>query len=63
MLRHFAAALDELEELDTEAPASFARANKTLLQAHGIRVIGGCCGTNPEHIRAIAESMPVSGTR
>jgi len=56
-----AAELDGLEELDTEEPASFARANQALLQAHGIRVIGGCCGTNPEHIRAIAESMPVSG--
>jgi homocysteine S-methyltransferase len=46
--------LDGLEELDVEAPESFALANKTLLQAHGIRVIGGCCGTNPLHIRAIA---------
>ncbi|MDX2314197.1 MAG: homocysteine S-methyltransferase family protein [Gammaproteobacteria bacterium] len=46
--------LDGLEELDVEEPESFALANKTLLQAHGIRVIGGCCGTNPEHIRAIA---------
>jgi homocysteine S-methyltransferase len=55
------AELDGLEELDTEEPASFARANQALLQAHGIRVIGGCCGTNPEHIRAIAESMPASG--
>ena len=46
--------LDGLEELDTEEPESFALANKNLLQAHGIRVIGGCCGTNPEHIRALA---------
>jgi homocysteine S-methyltransferase len=49
--------LDGLEELDVEAPESFAMANKTLQQAHGIRVIGGCCGTNPAHIRAIADLL------
>ena len=49
--------LDGLEELDVEEPKSFARANKTLQQAHGIRVIGGCCGTNPAHIRAIADLL------
>ena len=46
-----------LEELDVEEPESFARANKTLQQAHGIRVIGGCCGTNPAHIHAIADLL------
>jgi homocysteine S-methyltransferase len=49
--------LDGLEELDVEAPGSFARANKTLQQAHGIRVIGGCCGTSPAHIHAIADLL------
>jgi homocysteine S-methyltransferase len=49
--------LDGLEELDVEAPESFAMANKTLQLAHGIRVIGGCCGTNPAHIRAIADLL------
>lgn len=46
--------LDGLEELDTEAPGSFALANHRLAEAHDIRIIGGCCGTNPEHILAIA---------
>lgn len=46
--------LDGIEELDVEEPESFSLANKVLLETHGIRVIGGCCGTNPEHIRAIA---------
>ena len=49
-----AAELDGLEELDTEEPRSFARANRALWQTHRIRVIGGCCGTSPEHVRAIA---------
>src|SRR3954471_849766 len=25
--------------------------------AHGARIVGGCCGTSPEHIRAIAEAV------
>lgn len=47
--------LDGLEELDTEAPDTYALAYKQLLDAHDIRIIGGCCGTSPAHIRAIAE--------
>lgn len=27
------------------------------LRNQGVRVIGGCCGTTPEHIRAIAEAL------
>ena len=27
------------------------------LKAAGVSIIGGCCGTTPEHIRAIAESL------
>jgi hypothetical protein len=34
-------------------PESFALVNMRLLEAHDIRVIGGCCGTNPEHIQTI----------
>jgi homocysteine S-methyltransferase len=46
--------LDGLEELDTEDPEAFALANKQLIDKHGIRIVGGCCGTNPAHISAIA---------
>lgn len=49
--------LDGLVELDTEAPDTFALANKQLLDAHDIKIIGGCCGTNPAHIRAIADLL------
>ncbi|MCP4391745.1 MAG: homocysteine S-methyltransferase family protein, partial [Gammaproteobacteria bacterium] len=48
------AELDGMEELQTQAPEKFALANKQLLQAHDIRIIGGCCGSGPEHIREIA---------
>lgn len=46
--------LDGLEQLEVEEPESFALAHQSLLQTYDIRVIGGCCGTNPEHIRALA---------
>ena len=49
-----AAELDGSEELLTEAPDAFAAVYKELLDAHDIRIIGGCCGSNPDHIRAIA---------
>jgi 5-methyltetrahydrofolate--homocysteine methyltransferase len=35
------------------APASFAAGIDKCLRA-GARVVGGCCGTSPEHIRAVA---------
>ena len=35
-------------------PESFAKSVADLVQA-GVRVIGGCCGTTPEYIRALTE--------
>ncbi len=52
-----AAELDGMAELQTEDPEKFARANQLLWQAHGIRIVGGCCGSTPEHIRQIAELL------
>ncbi len=49
-----AAELDGFEELITEEPGRFAVAHKELLSDHDIKNIGGCCGTTPDHIRAIA---------
>jgi len=40
-----------------EESESFALDNMRLPEAHDIRGIGGCCGTNPEHIRAIARPV------
>ena len=37
-------------------PADFANA-AGLLARQGVRLIGGCCGTNPAHIAAIAEAL------
>jgi len=38
------------------APASFASGIAECLHA-GARLVGGCCGTSPEHIRAVASLL------
>lgn len=38
------------------SPEYFAQ-SALRLREQGIRVIGGCCGTTPEHIRAMAEAL------
>ncbi|MBM4116411.1 methionine synthase [bacterium] len=38
-----------------ESPAFMAERARELLDL-GVRVVGGCCGTTPEHIRALAET-------
>jgi methionine synthase I (cobalamin-dependent) len=35
-------------------PKAFARGAKRLAEA-GVRLLGGCCGAGPDHIRAMAE--------
>jgi 5-methyltetrahydrofolate--homocysteine methyltransferase len=41
-------------------PADMAGLVKPLLGI-GVRIIGGCCGTSPEHLRAMAGKMPRKG--
>jgi S-methylmethionine-dependent homocysteine/selenocysteine methylase len=43
-------------EWSDDTPAQFARTVADLKQI-GAQVIGGCCGTRPEHIRALEESL------
>jgi len=52
--------LDGLEELDTEDPGVFADAHRRLLEDYDIRIVGGCCGTSPAHMEAIAERLLAS---
>lgn len=58
------AGLPELENGVTvykTGPEEFASCGKKLVEA-GASIIGGCCGTTPEHIRALKEAvkdMPV----
>ncbi|WP_288893721.1 homocysteine S-methyltransferase family protein [uncultured Megasphaera sp.] len=53
------AGLPELEQGHTvykTTPEVFAEAGTALVHA-GARIIGGCCGTTPEHIKALKEAM------
>jgi 5-methyltetrahydrofolate--homocysteine methyltransferase len=38
------------------SPAEFAAACGRILKA-GIHILGGCCGTSPQHIQAVAEAL------
>ncbi len=37
-------------------PEDFSRAGKRIVEA-GARIIGGCCGTTPEHIKALHDAL------
>jgi methionine synthase I (cobalamin-dependent) len=48
---------DSLPQLETEAPTSFADASIKLRDTFGIHLLGGCCGTGPEHIEALGKLL------
>ena len=51
------AELDESTELDAGDPETLGRELAELRHRHGhLNVLGGCCGTDPRHIEAIARS-------
>lgn len=51
------AELDEAKELDDGDPAELGRQYRALLnRLPGIRVLGGCCGTDHRHIAAISDA-------
>jgi len=29
--------------------------HKKFITEYGVRIVGGCCGTNPQHIKAVAD--------
>ena len=39
-----------------EAPNRFVKPLDTLMRAGGVNIIGGCCGTTPAHIEALAKA-------
>ncbi len=49
--------LDERTELDAEDPAAFAESMAELHRRFGLRVLGGCCGTDASHVRALAARL------
>lgn len=49
--------LDGLAELDSEDPSSFASLMAGLIKDFGLKVMGGCCGTDHRHIRSMVEMI------
>jgi len=49
------------QTLFPETPAIMASHVEALLEA-GVNILGGCCGTSPEHIKAIKEIINVKNT-
>ncbi|MCW5829882.1 MAG: methionine synthase [Deltaproteobacteria bacterium] len=50
------------ENIDGEAhyglkPDALAHELRDFVGKHGISIVGGCCGTTPEHIRALSDSV------
>ncbi|MDQ3856462.1 MAG: methionine synthase, partial [Chloroflexota bacterium] len=38
-------------------PDELARAHYDFVRQHGVTVVGGCCGTTPDHMRAVVEAL------
>lgn len=47
--------LDGAEILQVESVAEWGDAMGELNRSRGVRILGGCCGTGPEHLRYLAE--------
>src|SRR5207302_9195288 len=38
-------------------PAELAEYHKHFVQDYGVRIVGGCCGTSPEHLKAVVDAL------
>jgi 5-methyltetrahydrofolate--homocysteine methyltransferase len=38
-------------------PEELARYHKQFVSEYGVRIVGGCCGTTPEHLRAVVDAV------
>ncbi len=45
------------ETIFPERPEPLAAALKEFVERYGVSIVGGCCGTSPDHIRAIATAV------
>lgn len=45
------------EAVYTMTPEAFAGKMASMVVDHGVSVVGGCCGTTPEHIRLLSEAL------
>ena len=42
---------------DAISPDEYAAAAHSWVREHGVLIVGGCCGTGPDHIRALGERL------
>jgi homocysteine S-methyltransferase len=49
--------LDGRAEVDSEDPSAFAAGMVALRAHYGLRLLGGCCGTDGRHILALARAL------
>ncbi len=47
----------EGETIFPEEPDPLANALQEFVEKHGVGIVGGCCGTTPDHIRAIVDRV------
>ena len=40
-----------------ETPADFSRQMAEFVEEFGVNIVGGCCGTTPEHLKAVIETL------
>jgi 5-methyltetrahydrofolate--homocysteine methyltransferase len=38
-------------------PAELAKYHKHFVQDYGVRIVGGCCGTTPAHLKAVVDAV------
>ena len=39
-------------------PEKYSEVIKNWVSSHGVQIVGGCCGTGPEHIRILKDQLP-----
>lgn len=49
--------LDNLPHVDSTDPQPFAASVLELMQCSSVRIVGGCCGTDASHIRALSQRL------
>ena len=55
--------LDGLDYLDTSEPEEFAESMVSLHRQYGLKIVGGCCGTDDRHIEEIAKQIRKKANR
>ena len=49
--------LDGRGDVDSDSPEAFATASADVARRFGLSMVGGCCGTDDRHLRALAKAL------